>query len=103
MKHKFYTYLVKKDGEYITKSGDILIPTGEREYSYDDMSRLLPEMTHQEEFRFGYSIVVPDGDKYIKISLRTNDKKCNETVKGRTLEEWIDFLYDKDEKQLQLF
>lgn len=109
MNQLFYTTLLNENGSIKTQtvngSKNIVVHADKEHYDYDEAVRIADTAIHKERRQYGWEVRFKDGDQLKEVFIRGYGvEKCNETTCSKeTLHEWIDRLYDKDNRQVSLF
>lgn len=108
MIHRFNTLLLDDDGNYLTQTvngeKNILIDADKQYYRMDEILKIVDSAYYTSRERFGWTVKFNDVQNK-KIFLRTEHiKNCNDTTKqDQTIQEWLEYLYDVNPKQINLF
>lgn len=107
MIHKFITYKLDEDGHSKTQTvngQEEIVVSFEREYTYEEMLDIAASAHETERERFGWSVKFDDGEHKSIFIRSSHIESCNDTTRSdQTLIEWIDHIYGRSAKQIDLF
>ena len=110
MIHHFNASLLNEDGTYQTQEIDgakgILVRADKQTYGYQEILDVVNKSYLMERWQYGWDVKFVDDDRVHKhLFIRSSHiEKCNDTTSSnQTIHEWIDHLYDKGLKQINLF
>ena len=110
MIHKFETYLLKKDGTYRTQTinGEIgiVIRTDKDSYDYEEIKEVVDRSYYLDRIQYGWDVKFLDADGQHKtLFIRSShiETSNDSTSSYQTVYEWIDHIYGREEKQIDLF
>ena len=107
--HKFTTYLTDSKGKLLTQTvngvPDILVwDERDRGYTYDEIMAVIDCTYVMEREQFGWTVKFNDGQhKEIFIRSSHMDTINDTTSYDQTIHGWIDHIYCRTSKQIELF
>ncbi len=108
MNHNFDTLLLNKNWTFKTQVindvKNILVNDKKQTYSYEEILKVVDLAHSMDRRQYGWDVKFDDG-QHKKLFIRsTQIEKCNHTTRSKqTIFEWIDQIYDRDVKQINLF
>lgn len=110
MKMEFDTCLLNDDLSIKTHTVDghknIVVQDKNQHYSYEEIKSIAEKAIDTDRAPYGWNVKFrDDGNQLKKVFIRGNTvEKCNETTSSRqSLNQWIDRVFDKDDRQTSLF
>lgn len=110
MIRRFSTELLNPDGTFQTQTingaKNILIHAEKETYEYQEIIRIVDSAYYLKKEHFGWDVRFIDTDRQHKaLFIRSLElKACNASTKGyKNVHDWIDHVYDREEKQIDLF
>lgn len=107
--HKFTTYLTDSGGKSLTRTvngvpGILVWDERDRGYTYDEIMAVIDCAYDMEREQFGWSVKFNDG-QYKEIFIRSShmDTINDTTSYDQTINDWIDHIYCRTSKQIELF
>lgn len=109
MKHKFHTHLLNSNDTPKTKIVDgakgILVDDDKQTYEYEEIILIVGIAYRLERRQYGWDVNFNDNGQKKNLFIREwVGSKCNDVTRhDQTIYGWIDHLYDRGNKQLNLF
>ncbi|WP_161877882.1 PepSY domain-containing protein [Alkalibacterium sp. MB6] len=110
MKLEFNTSLLNNDlttkTHTVNGHKNIIVRDDNEYYSYEEIKSIAEKAIETDRMTYGWEVKFKDTDNQLKeVFIRAiSGEKCNETTSSKqSLEEWIDSMFDKDDKQTSLF
>ena len=109
MIHQFHTHLLNSDGSPMTRTVEgakgILVDDDKQTYEYEEIVKIVEDAYFLERRQYGWTVEFIDAGQKKNLFIREwFGKKCNDSTRhDQTIYEWIDYLYDRVNQQLNLF
>lgn len=109
MIHQFHTCLLNSNDTIMTQvvegTKGIIVDDEKQTYEYEEIIKIVDKSYHMERRQYGWDVKFVDNGQKKKLFIREwFGKKCNDSTRhDQTIYEWIDYLYDRGNQQLNLF
>lgn len=103
MIHKFQAVLLNPDGSYqlqeINGHKNILVRDDKTEYTYEEVVAIADKAVYTKRAIYGWNIGYTEGGQPKEIFIGGYET----TSSKQSVHEWIDRVYEKDDRQVSLF
>lgn len=107
--HRFHTHLLNSNGTPMTQvvegTKGISVDDEKQTYEYEEIINIVDNAYFLDRRQYGWDVNFIDNSQKKQLFIREwGGSKCNDVTRyDQTVYEWIDYLYDRADKQLNLF